>query len=477
VTLIVMTCEVHDVDGREAIDSARALVLGPAVVVGHEWPEVVCRHVDVGRADLAWPGRLAGQIRREVEAAPEERSIAVRGTQRFVRNFEPIRLTAAADGRHPRLRTRGVYLVTGGFGGIGATLAEALAADVQARLVLIGRQPLPPAETWDNWIATHDEGDELTRRIGIVRRLEAHGAEVMSAAGDVASEPDMRAAVGAALERFGRIDGIIHAAGVLGNGPIPFKTRAAADAVMRPKIEGTRVLGRVLRGHDLDFFVLCSSLASLVGNPGQVDYCAANAFLDAWALEERRAAGGHTRVVSINWDTWRDVGMAIAANVSPALQAARDQLLRKAITPVEGAEVFRRILAEDLPQVLVATVPIADRVRSEARRELPSREPITRHPRPALQTAYVEPRSGLEQEIAAEWAAVLGLETVGIDDNFFDLGGDSLTALRVIARFQAAMPFTCTVTDFYAAPTIRMLVERLAQVRGDASRAAAPVPA
>src|SRR5262249_4859477 len=117
-------------------------------------------------------------------------------------------------------------------------------------------------------------------------------------------------------------------------------------------------------------------------------------------------------------------------------------------------------------------------VRPEARRELPADgQPLTRHPRPALQTAFVEPRSSLEKGIAAEWAAVLGLESVGIDDNFFDLGGDSLTALRVIARFQAEATLTCSVTDFYAAPTIRMLVERLAEVRGDAARAAAPVPA
>src|SRR5262249_53434531 len=135
-------------------------------------------------------------------------------------------------------------------------------------------------------------------------------------------------------------------------------------------------------------------------------------------------------------------------------------------------------LAEELPHVVVATVPIMDRVRPEARRELPVEErPLARHPRPALQAAFVEPRSALEKDIAAEWAAALGLESVGIDDNFFDLGGDSLTALRVIARFQAETTFTCTVTDFYAAPTIRMLVERLSQARGGVPRVAAPVPA
>jgi len=477
-TLVVMTCEVYDVDGREAIDPARALVLGPAVVVGHEWPRVVCRHVDVGRADLASVERLAEQIRREVDAASEQRSIALRGRQRFARTFEPIRLTAAADGPHPRLRPRGVYLVTGGFGGIGATLAEVLAADVQARLVLIGRHALPPADAWEDWIAAHDAADEVTRRIAVVRGLEARGAEVMTAAGDVASEPEMSAVVRSALERFGRIDGVIHAAGVLGNALIPLKTRASADAVMRPKVVGTRILSRVLREQDLDFFVLCSSLASLVGNPGQVDYCAANAFLDAWALQASRGDGVRARVVSINWDTWRDVGMAAATTAPAGLQTARDQLLRKAITPLEGAEIFRRILAEDLPQIVVATVPIADRVRPEARRELPMEErPLARHPRPALQTAFIEPRSALEKQIAAEWAAALGLESVGIDDNFFDLGGDSLTALRVIARFQAETTFTCTVTDFYSAPSIRMLVERLSETRGDLLRVSAPVPA
>jgi NAD(P)-dependent dehydrogenase (short-subunit alcohol dehydrogenase family) len=134
----------------------------------------------------------------------------------------------------------------------------------------------------------------------------------------------------AGARTFGPIHGLIHAAGVAGGGILQLKERDAAARVMAPKVEGTLVLESVLRDEPLDFVLLCSSVASLVGGFGQVDYCAANAFLDAYAL--RAASSKGLLTLSVNWDAWREVGMAVNTAV-PARSRPRELSLKVGIAP------------------------------------------------------------------------------------------------------------------------------------------------
>jgi acyl carrier protein len=272
----------------------------------------------------------------------------------------------------------------------------------------------------------------------------------------------MRAAVAAAVARFGRIDGAIHAAGVAGGGIIALKTRDAAERVLAPKVRGLEVLARALADQPVQFVVLCSSLAALAGGLGQVDYCAANAFLDSWA--ESRHPLAAPLVCSIDWDIWREVGMAVHSAVPEPLQAARAEQLRFGITPAEGVDVFRRILALGLPRVVVSTLALERRL-STAPQVIAPRRPAARHPRPALQTPFAEARTPRERQLADVWQQILGIESVGLHDNFFDLGGDSLTALRLVAQLKADHGLHCAVADFYSAPTIKLLVDRIGAER------------
>ena len=145
----------------------------------------------------------------------------------------------------------------------------------------------------------------MSRQIRAVEALEAAGAIVSVVAADVTDEAQIQAVVDRARKQFGRLDGVIHAAGVPGGGVIQLKTADAASRVLAPKVTGTQALARALAGVDLDFFVLCSSMTSLVGGGGQMDYCGANAYLDAFARYHSQQTGTFT--VAINWDAWRDV--------------------------------------------------------------------------------------------------------------------------------------------------------------------------
>ncbi|HEY0172382.1 MAG TPA: amino acid adenylation domain-containing protein [Pyrinomonadaceae bacterium] len=311
VSITVLSNGVQSVTGEESLTPEKATALGPCKVIPQEYPNITCRSVDVvlpaagGRQEE----RLVAQVVSELASDSREEVVAYRGGLRWVQAFEPVRL-GARPGDPSLLREEGVYLITGGLGGIGLVLARHLARTLRAKLILTGRSALPPREEWARRLETHPD-DELSVKLREMASMEEDGAEVLAFAADAADAGRMREVVGLARGRFGRIDGVIHSAGISPGGMIEAKTAAAAAGVLAPKVKGARVLEDLFKGERLDFLALFSSLVSVTGAFGQVDYCAANAFLDAFASYNSRKYG--TPTVSVNWDTWRDVGMAVKA--------------------------------------------------------------------------------------------------------------------------------------------------------------------
>jgi len=243
---------------------------------------------------------------------------------------------------------------------------------------------------------------------------------------------------------------------------IQLKTRAAASAVLAPKLAGTQALAEACAGDDIDFLLLCSSIASVIGGGGQVDYCAANAYLDAFAHEQTRRTGTFT--VAVNWDGWQEVGMAVDTAVPDAIARERREQLKVAIRPAEGIEAFRRILDQvTVPQVIVRTLPFSRAAAATAAARTAgtrSAQPDTPalaaggHDRPELPSAYVEPSNELEQAIGEIWQALLGIERIGINDDFFELGGHSLLATQLVSRMRQAFDIELTLADLFATRTI-----------------------
>ncbi len=319
-TVDVLGRGLYDVTGEEALQPENAGLLGAATVVPQEVEGTLCRVLDVTGADPHHPGEetvddLVAVLRRPVD----DRELALRGRHWWVRDFAAVALPESAGARP---RDGGVHLVTGGLGGIGLALAEHLATTATRPVIgLLGRSPFPAEEDWDAHLAAHDDRDPTSGRIRRLRALREAGARVVVLQGDVTDAAQLRRAV-AELRRHGPLSGVVHAAGLPSRGLITGKSRQDADEVLAAKTLGTLVLADVLdeTGDELDFLVLCSSLTALLGGPGQSDYCAANAFLDAWAQWRRRTTG--TPVTAIAWDTWRGIGMAagLAARLGPGAE-------------------------------------------------------------------------------------------------------------------------------------------------------------
>ncbi|MEV2271292.1 type I polyketide synthase [Nonomuraea africana] len=309
VRIDVLTEGTEDVLGGDLTRPEHATVAGITRVAPLEIAGLTVGHLDLDRATPD------ADVLAELRRPAREEVVALRAGRRWQRRVEPVAVPA---GPVTGLREGGRYLITGGMGGIGITLAEEFGTRFRARLVLLGRTGLPPREEWDR------PGDGRTARaVAAIRRIEAAGGQVTITAADVTDPVRLRAVMAEVVAAYGGLDGIVHAAGLPGGGMAEVKELDQARAVLAPKLAGTLALWQAVEGQDLDFVALCSSVTSLTGGFGQVDYCAANAFLDAYA----RSARG-PRVLSLNWGAWREVGMAAEARGEAAAEPLEHPVLR-----------------------------------------------------------------------------------------------------------------------------------------------------
>ncbi|WP_164014714.1 type I polyketide synthase [Pyxidicoccus trucidator] len=439
-----------------------AAMLGPCRVLPQEHPHLTCRLVDVTPPGPgAEAATVAEHLLAELFTGAPEPLVAWRGRQRWVRTFESLRLEEDAASSRP-LRERGVYLVTDGLEGPGHVLATELARTFRARLTLVEGPDFPPREQWEQWLATHEPRDATHRKVEAARALEAAGAEVLVLAVDATHVEHLKDAVARAVERFGRLDGVIHAAGGLRGamlGALQDLGPEQRAAHLEPGLASLRALAAALPVDGPDFVLLMSSLSSVLGGLGQAAHAAASAYMDA--LAEARSDAGTVPWHSVGWDAWKlDDASALGA------------LAKFALSPAEGVDATRRILsgASGGP-IAVCTADLAARrrqsVRSAAQAGPAPGTARKSHPRPALPSAYVAPRNELERTLTTVLQGVLGIEPIGIDDNFFELGADSLLAVQASAQLRQALQAEVPAATLYQRPTARALAELLGE--GDAA--------
>lgn len=349
--IAVITTGAAQVQGEGLAYPEKSTILGPVRVIPREMPGLAMSAIDVAlprrerslfSAKSAYQSELAALADRLVEdlsAPPASAVVAHRGERRYEQAYRaaPLPSVGEADsdggGAEPPVfpvAPDGVWLITGAFGGVGLAIAEGLAKRAAAagravRLALVARSPDQP------------------QRARAVRRLEALGAEVLALRADVCNLGEMSAALDAARERFGAVDAVLHAAGAIDDGALLGKTAAGAAEVLAPKVQGLRVLDALLPDGALSVLALCASSSTATGPAGQVDYVAANEYLNAYA---KSRAGGRTQVTAINWGLWAEVGMAADAVAARAGAAATSKsaisapMLDAVSTDASGDRVF-----------------------------------------------------------------------------------------------------------------------------------------
>ena len=283
------------VDG-ERCNAMQAGVVGPWRMLSAEQSGVRARLIDLDAEDT--PEDQARLIVNELDSAGDAAMIAWRKGQRLA----PALKRTSAPHLAPVLKEGGVYLITGGLGGIGLELARYLAGAVKARLVLTGRTAAPPREAWSRLAEGWGKPADVARARELLA-IEALGGQVMVVAADVANLTEMEAVLAQARERFGAVNGIFHAAGLIDDAPMAMKSLDEAHEVLSAKAQGARVLDALFPEGTLDVFAVFSSTSLLITPPGQSDYLAGNAIAEAVAASRKDG-----RVIT--WGVWADIGMA-----------------------------------------------------------------------------------------------------------------------------------------------------------------------
>ncbi|WP_107666518.1 type I polyketide synthase [Cyanothece sp. BG0011] len=440
--LNIVSQQLQQVTGEETICPEKATLLGPVKVIPQEYLNLTARSIDLVLSSNKLEQKLIDNLIAELTTPLQDSIIAYRGNYRWIEHYEELPLEKREN--PSRLRQEGVYLITGGTGGIGLVLAEYLAKTVQAKLVLLSR-------------STNSSNLEK------IQELEQLGSEVLLLQADVSDETQMREAFNKIYQKFGCLHGIIHAAGLLGKGVIQEQTKTLSDPIFAPKIKGTLILEKLCQTIPLDFLYLWSSVSTIMGGFGQVDYVAANTFLDRFANRNSQYS-----TVAINWDFWQEVGLGVTNASAYQHQESYQEHLQQGITSQEGIEAFNRILAEEIPQIIVSTrnLPKMMSIHQTIQNQLTAKnrnnhQTKKSYSRPNLGNAYVAPRNEKEQIIAEIWQDILGTEKVGIYDNFFELGGHSLLATQVTSRLQEALQVELSVRELFAYPMIADLANFL----------------
>lgn len=463
----IVSNNLQEVTGSEILCPEKALVLGTCKVMPLEYPNITCRSIDVVVPVESGQEELIQTLIAELTTPTSDQIIAYRGRNRWVQDFEPVQIHETVT-ENPRLRKQGVYLITGGLGGVGLLLGEYLAETVQAKLILIGRSTFPDQNDWSQWLSTHDLQDYISQKIQKLQVIKALGAEVMVISADVTNLEQMSTGIQKANQQFGQIHGVIHAAAVYGGGMMQLTTKETVANALAPKVQGTRVLETLFKENNLDFFVLCSSLSSFIGTSGMADYTAVNAFLDSFAHYSSSKYGTWKFINSINWDRWNSVGMAAA--VETRHQEITGENLTGGMAYFEGIEAFKRILSNStVSQIVVSTQDFLSLIKpkksakslEEKLAQLSQSKPT--HPRPKLANTYIAPSNEIEQNLADVWQKLLGIEKVGIHDNFFELGGDSLFATQLVSELCKTFQIEFSYKGFFNGPTIGELAEVIVQ--------------
>lgn len=300
IELDVVANQLQTVHTDDCTRAEKATLLGPVLVMPREYPGVSCRALDF---PLTTAFDLLYEELKSVESTPQ---VAWREGRRFELKRSSLRLQSG-QGRDLEWNEDSVVLVTGGLGELALTAAEEIARKTRAQIVLVGRRGLPDPQQWDAWLSSHAPEDPTSLRMRAVRRIEATGSRVLVLAADVANPEEMRSVRNELKARFGKVDLVLHAAGVLEDGVMQLRSPEAIERVFAPKVHGAQVLLQTLEDLDWQTLVLFSSTSVTLGPAGQADYVAANAYLNSLALQ---ASGSGKRVLAINWGVWNQIGMA-----------------------------------------------------------------------------------------------------------------------------------------------------------------------
>jgi acyl transferase domain-containing protein/acyl carrier protein len=453
--LRVISNNIQEVNGNEELNPEKAAILSLCKVIPQEHPNISCQCIDIALTNSInleerqenYQSNIIDKLLNELTSISLDTVVAYRDCHRWVQIFEPVHAESIVEEKIS-LRKQGVYFFPGGLETIEVMLAKYLTKTFQAKLIFIEDVKFPEQYNFSQWLETHPQDDEVSLKIQQFLALEKLGAEILLLRADTTNYEQMHQTLASANVK--QINGVIYLTGIKRDNlfaSIAEITEVEFENLLELQSSKIIVLEKVLQNLKIDFCIIFSSLSSILGGFGLGLYSAANQFIDTFS--NRHNQNNSLSWYVINWDKFK-------LNASQD-ETAPDRVSGKelAITPIEAVEVFKRVLSlREVTQIILSTVDINARknhtisldylVDSKSTNQLDS---SLRYSRPSLSNSYIAPTNELEKQITEIWHEVLGIAEIGIYDNFYDLGGDSLIATQLISRLRAKFPVDLPLRD------------------------------
>src|SRR5689334_8751100 len=423
-----------------------------------EHSKLLCKALEV-RQDGAGYDQILDAVSAEFQAQTQDatgvRYVAQERYIKKLRTFNVAETNGSPTSQNISIKENGVYLITGGAGGLGLIFAEFLAKEHKAKVVLTGRSTLS------------------AEREAKLNELGKSGAEVIYLPADVSNREDVSKLVAESKARFGQVNGIIHAAGVLKDSYVRNKKPEEMSAVFAPKIYGTLHLDEATQNEDLDFFVLFSSVAAVSGNAGQCDYSFANHFMDSFAGERellRSRGARHGKTLSLNWALWADGGMKVDEQIEHYFKKT---LGIKPLSIETGIEAFVNGLASERSQFAVVE-GVQEKVELAwgLRKKEPALPPLVPATSGQVETPAVDGKDAdlaawLQTELSKIVMEFLKLEAadVAVDKILLDLGFDSIGLTTFANTINEKYQLDITPVLFFDYPSIAEIAKYLSAER------------
>jgi acyl-CoA synthetase (AMP-forming)/AMP-acid ligase II/NAD(P)-dependent dehydrogenase (short-subunit alcohol dehydrogenase family)/acyl carrier protein len=501
IKLQVVSSHTQAVLDNDAIAYEKGTISGLLKAIPQENPLIESKHIDLTTIEHS---TNKNSVLAELNNNDNDREIAYRQGKRWIRYLQRINFSEQKKQELP-FKHGGTYLLTGGLGGIGVEIAKYLLNQYQARLILVGKTSLPERSNWE----AHIQHDSLiANKIKTLQALEKLAGEVIYKAVDICDTSALQNIVSQNKTSWeSNLDGIIHLAGIYHEATLVEETQSQMSATLKPKVAGSWVLHQLLSDNPQAVFINFSSVAGFFSGSAIGAYASANSFLEGFSHYLRHQKG--IKSYCFAWSTWEETGISKGyqmkalirargyysmlvqqgiASLITALHHGQEQLLIgldgsspyiRSYLHNESVEI-KQLIAYIQTQKLISiseltklsindAYGVASHCRFVQLDEIPLTEIGTvdyiklaaREKTNQPEKNRILPRNAVEQQISRIWQEILKISQIGIEDSFFEIGGQSLTATQVISRIREVLRVDLQLSTFFKMPTISSLAEAM----------------
>lgn len=454
--LFLISKNVNQVTGKEKqLHPESSPLFGFGKIIPLEEKNIICRSIDIDEETDE------KNIISEIKSPFQTFKVSYRNNERYVEMLDKQNIEEI-NNIDFKLKDKGVYMITGGGGGVGLEIAGALSDLGKINLALLNRSKFPNRSEWDE-ILDKNKDKKLIKTIKKIKKIEESGSKVELICCDISSQINLAKNIKELKNKYSKINGIIHCAGLSGGGFIRNKTEDELAKHFNAKIYGTWLLDYLTKDMELDFFINFSSIISVLGFPGQSDYTAASSFQDSFSAYRSKKG---KRTMTINWGGWAETGMVLDRRFDDIVKVTRFFKNEEAII------LFKKILNIITDNIVINRFEQNQEIDESSKISILLSEKV----KPLISSAnnkkindykikLIGKESGvyseIEKNIGQAWCEILGYEKIDIKDTFFELGGDSLSAIKSLNILNKKYKLNLLISDLFENSSIKLLGEKI----------------